>query len=62
MVFRIFSMLKYFLLALAITGCLSTKETKHGFDVDATVHRSSIDTNKGIMIQVFPIDAPKALE
>lgn len=55
-------MLKYFLLALAITGCLSTKETKHGFDVDATVHRSSIDTNKGIMIQVFPIDAPKALE
>lgn len=50
-------------LSLAIlSSCTAQKDQKYGFDVDAMVHRSSIDTNKGIMIQVFPIDAPGSVQ
>jgi hypothetical protein len=52
-------MKKIILLAL-LASC--TVKTPQEFDVSAQVHRKSIDTNKGIIIQVFPIDKDEAMK
>jgi hypothetical protein len=52
--------MKYLLfpILLLFVSCGYRNDPKPGFDVDAMVHRSSLDTGKGIVIQVFPMDIP----
>jgi len=52
--------MKYGMLVVVLVMLSSCMSGKPGFDVDAQVHRSSLDTGKGIQIQVFPIDKSEA--
>jgi len=52
--------MKYGMLIVITLMMASCMNGKPGFDVDAQVHRSSLDTGKGIQIQVFPIDKSEA--
>ena len=53
--------MKYLPILLLLTSCFQTRDPRPGFDVDAMVHRSSLDTGKGIVIQVFPMDKNEIL-